>query len=344
MESYIFAGVSPISIKSVLHDCTIREKNIHGQTKSIVKPEFVETQKVHGAIKVEGKQIKHLDVDELRYNHYRHIGKWGYVRKGRLREAVVDKELSDIVKMGKLRPQERGENVFDFFDGIYCINPDRNKSRWVKIQERFKKLGIENRAERFDATKNDLKYFGRKFKTGEKERHYATALSHLEIIKTAKQKNLDNVLIFEDDAEFLEFNPEHLKSAIRSLKGLDWKLFFLGYNIKRNDKTKIVKVSENLFHIPPDFCKGAIASLHAYCINKSAYDFILENYKVPTKPGDPETKGRIDAWFPNKLGGHVMFPLLSVQAYEAGPSHMVENFRKFRETYDETNSKSEAVK
>ncbi len=347
-RSYIFAGVSPITIKSVVHDCLVREKKLHGQIKSIVKPEFVENQKVHGASKVKGKRTNQLDVDELHYNHYRHIGKWGYVRKARLREPVVDRELSDIVKRRERGLQESGGNVFDFFEGIYCINPDRNKSRWRKIQRAFGSLGIADRVERFDATENDLKYFGRKFKVGEKGRHHATALSHLEIIKTAKQKNLDNVLIFEDDAEFVDFNSKYLKSSIRSLKKLDWNLFFLGYNIKENNKARIVNVSENLFHIPPGFCKGAITSLHSYCVNKSAYDFILENYKVPTKLGDPETRSRIDSWLPNRLGAHCMFPLLSVQAFQnrngVRQSYMLENFKKFRETYDETNSKKGVVK
>lgn len=112
-RSYIFAGFSPlyslipkflpIPPKSIVHDCVVREKKRHGHIKSIVKPEFVENHKIHCASKIEGKRVDMLDMDKLRYNHYRHIGKRNYVRKERLLDPVVDMELSDRVKRNEGR-------------------------------------------------------------------------------------------------------------------------------------------------------------------------------------------------------------------------------------------------
>ncbi|MDP6670626.1 MAG: glycosyltransferase family 92 protein, partial [archaeon] len=127
VHSYLFAGFPPILTKSIAHDCIVREKKVHSQIKSIVKPEFVENHKVHGASNIKGKKTKMLDIDELRYNHYKHIGKWRYVRKGQLRGPVIDRELSDIVKRNEKRLKESSGDAFDFFEGIYCINPTRNR-------------------------------------------------------------------------------------------------------------------------------------------------------------------------------------------------------------------------
>ena len=100
-------------------------------------------------------------------------------------------------------------NAFDYFDEIFCINLDTRIDRWQHAQEEFKKIGILDRVHRFSAIKD-------------KDGRIGLIKSNLEIIKYAKNKKLNNVLIFEDDFEFLIDNPlEVLQKSIEQSTGIN---------------------------------------------------------------------------------------------------------------------------
>ena len=87
--------------------------------------------------------------------------------------------------------------------------------------------------------------------------------SHLEIIKLAKQENLNNVLILEDDCVFLK------GGKLNDIPN-NWDMLYLGGNLD------IILNSTNKFWI-----KGCIWTTHSYAITKNLYNKViteLENY------------------------------------------------------------------
>ena len=146
---------------------------------------------------------------------------------------------------------------FDFFDEIYCINLDHRIDRWEHAQKEFEKVGILNRVKRFSAIKED-------------DGNVGLIKSNLAIIKMAKSKGLDNVLVFEDDVKFIVDDPEkHLKNAISQIRNLNWSLFYLGANTHE----KLIKIKPNLILL-----KNAYAT-HSLAYNKKIYDKVIRKFK-----------------------------------------------------------------
>jgi hypothetical protein len=112
--------------------------------------------------------------------------------------------------------QRDRSSPFWVFDAIYCINLDSNNARWAEMQRRFEHLGIADRVRRFPAVKTPESH------------HIGCALSHRRIIEEARHQALDNVLVFEDDAIFLEGTTWCLRRSLADLGDRDWDLLYLG--------------------------------------------------------------------------------------------------------------------
>lgn len=143
----------------------------------------------------------------------------------------------------------------EIFDKIYCINLDNRVDRWKKSNIFFTENMIN--VERFSAIKNSNGALG-------------CALSHTEIIKIAKQQNFKNVLIFEDDFNFINYDYKIIKDSFNELPE-DWDIFYLGFN----PTEKLINYSQNLYKINGAWC------LHAYAVNYKFYDYILNNFVLP---------------------------------------------------------------
>ena len=147
-------------------------------------------------------------------------------------------------------------NPFDYFEEIYVINLDERTDRLNHAMFEFDKLGITDRVQRFSAIKHIDGRIG-------------LIKSNLEIIKHAKQKSLNNVLIFEDDFQLLVSNPlEILQTSINQAKGINWHLFYLGANTHE----KLVKFKPNLILL-----KKAFAT-HSLAYSKLAYNQFIDKY------------------------------------------------------------------
>jgi len=105
---------------------------------------------------------------------------------------------------------------FFYFDAIYCITRDTTGPAWEKVQRRFKALGIEASVRIFRAVATPDNH------------HVGSALSHRAVIKEALQQGLENVLVFEDSALFLDTALEILTQSVAELKQRNWNLFYLG--------------------------------------------------------------------------------------------------------------------
>mgnify|MGYP005991221935 CR=1 FL=1 len=113
-------------------------------------------------------------------------------------------------------PDGKTAHPFDFFDAIFCINVSTQQRRWQRMQERFANLGISERVIRYPA-----------FVTPDSH-HVGCTLTHRRIIEIAQHHNLDNVLVFEDDALILDSLLQCLPKSLAELQPEDWNLFYLG--------------------------------------------------------------------------------------------------------------------
>lgn len=142
---------------------------------------------------------------------------------------------------------------FDFFQEIYCINLDHRTDRWEHACSEFVKLGIIDRVIRFSAVK-------------EEDGRVGVIKSHLNIVKKARDTKLDNVLVFEDDVQFIGEDPIGiLRRAINQISEIEYFLFYLGANIH----SSLDKLQENLL-------KARVAyGAHAICYNRRIYDLFI---------------------------------------------------------------------
>jgi hypothetical protein len=107
-------------------------------------------------------------------------------------------------------------NPFDFFGDIRCINLNSATQRWAAMARRFEKLGIGQRVRRFPAVATPGNH------------HIGCALSHRRIVEEAGAQGFKSVLVFEDDALFLDRTLEVLAGAVDELARIDWQLCYLG--------------------------------------------------------------------------------------------------------------------
>lgn len=172
----------------------------------------------------------------------------------------------------------------------WYINLDSRPDRKEHIDREMSKYGLENFAQRYSAIKAIEKTPQSCVK--------ASGTSHRNLIKYAKDKNLDNILILEDDIFFQEANFKFLEKSLESLfKREDWDIYYISANIFDNPLNLI---DENLIRIHGCYC------VHSYIIPKRAYDKMLKY--------NPETDDPIDAWITqqpfSKMGG---YPLMISQ-------------------------------
>lgn len=147
-----------------------------------------------------------------------------------------------------------------YFKNIYCINLDRRLDRWLKFIDECKKHSIEN-VTRISAIDGDKITNNSNLLNGE----LGILLTHYNIIKNAKNNNLENVLILEDDVVF----QDDLKKIdeIMSLIPNDWDFIYFGGNHTYGDIP--VKINDKILKL------NNTVSLHCVAINNTVYDSIL---------------------------------------------------------------------
>lgn len=153
------------------------------------------------------------------------------------------------------------------FDAVFYINLDHREDRKVSILLQLEKLEIEKeKIIRIPAVLDSL--------NGQR----GCALSHIKALDLAIEKKLNNVLILEDDCEFVQS-----KSSIRQMIKYffdnveDWDVFLLGGNVLKSQKTKHKMIKRVL--------KSVLA--HAYLVNRHYFRTLKkcfeESYKLLQK-------------------------------------------------------------
>jgi len=155
---------------------------------------------------------------------------------------------------------------FDYFDSAIYINLDARLDRRRLFETRTSQIGLT--IPRFSAitpNENDCKLTDELKKDSRCRFKIGCTLSHMEVIKQAKQNGWNNILIFEDDCVF---NPEFIQKiqlCVSELRNCKWDLFYMG----GEPNIKCFPFSKNLRICPET---GGIYGTHAYAINSSFYD------------------------------------------------------------------------
>ena len=151
---------------------------------------------------------------------------------------------------------------------IFYINLDERTDRKDCFEKHLKKYDLE--FERFSAIKDKFGAFG-------------CAKSHLSVLKNAKNNNLENVIIMEDDIAF-DISPEMLDEKLKLIfdNELDFDVFHLSYRYRISDD-----VPENNYLKKLLYCHYC----SCYIINNKCYDEIIECWEKNLILLSPENLG-----------------------------------------------------
>ena len=162
-----------------------------------------------------------------------------------------------------------------FFDKIFIINLEHRKDRWTNIKNNLEKFKITN-YERFNAIRPEFKNIPsssyrnmNKLSIKKRPTGYPTGCigclrSHVEILKLAKKRNYQKIIILEDDA-FFKANLDIFENAIKQLDS-KFDIFQLAGNHRA-----IKKISDNIALV-----NISLATL-GYGIQNHIFDYIIEN-------------------------------------------------------------------
>ena len=140
-------------------------------------------------------------------------------------------------------------------EGIFYINLDHRTDRKEEIEAEIAKAGIPN-VERFPAIRSNPGIIG-------------CGLSHLAVLKLARSRGYRNVLIFEDDFEFLvdrETFWKYMEDLFAEVKSYD--VVMLAYAIDK---------SEPFSPLAKKVLEGQTAS--GYIVHSRFYDTLIELYE-----------------------------------------------------------------
>lgn len=120
-------------------------------------------------------------------------------------------------------------SLLNFFDKSYIINLPERLDRREKMKQELKMLGLFESSEQvvfFPAVRPTDK--GEFPSIGSK----GCFLSHLAVLKEAKNQNLNNLLIMEDDLSFTHFLIKEQDVIVNELQRLNWDFVYLGHVVK----------------------------------------------------------------------------------------------------------------
>jgi len=193
--------------------------------------------------------------------------------------------------------------IQEFFQKGYYINLDHRVERKECFLNDMKKVGLENFFERFSAFYHKAGDFN--YRTT----HQACSRSIVTVLQKAYDAGYENVLIFEDDAYFLEGGLEAVEKSLDSLSKIkDWDMIYFGSILHDH---VLNMVSDNLLK------QQVLLTCHSIGYSRQAMKKILDIWRWP------EGGAAIDGWFSNEkfFNKYVTYPLAVVQ-YEHRPSDL----------------------
>jgi glycosyl transferase family 25 len=195
--------------------------------------------------------------------------------------------------------------LFNFVDSAFYINLAHRIDKRNLMEQQLKNLGIEHFFKRLNAVSPaELDYSLLENGKYPKESYGKGCFySHIKAIKYAKENNLKNILVLEDDALFYK-NESYdvmkiLQKAFDQISCVDnWEIFYLGANSGTRNNS-LLQVADNVVKIDEAICT------HALVYNSSIFDCVLKEYASHTDA---------DIYFSNRFKNKYMaYPMCVIQ-------------------------------
>ncbi|WP_293337918.1 glycosyltransferase family 25 protein [Microcoleus sp. CAWBG58] len=161
----------------------------------------------------------------------------------------------------------------DFFERTYVVNLPERQDRRRDISKELANVGISlapNSVEIFPAVRPETA--GEFPSIGA----WGCFLSHLSILKNARQQNLSNVLVMEDDLAISPTLIAQQSALIEQLQGQDWGMVYLGHYLTDRNLPKVDpngRSPEAAVLLKP--YSLAIQTTHFYAVNGQILDRLI---------------------------------------------------------------------
>ena len=132
-------------------------------------------------------------------------------------------------------------------------------------------INLDKRKDRKEHIENELNNFGLDFERYEAiEMKSGCSISHLNVLKLARERNYKNILILEDDFTFLVSKEEfEIQLTLFFNANIDYNVCMLSYNLNESEKTNydfIVKALD-------------VQTASGYIVNSNYYDKLIDLYE-----------------------------------------------------------------
>jgi glycosyl transferase family 25 len=185
----------------------------------------------------------------------------------------------------------------DIFARTYIINLPERVDRKKGIERELKGIGsslIPGKIELFPGVKpEDTRGFPTKGVLG-------CYLSHLEILKEAREQSLKNVLVIEDDLALSKRFNRVAKQLSSCLESLDWGIVFLGFfpykGLKLTDYYELSSgklTSPSVSLVSSDY---PTQGTHFYAVNHTSYDRVIDFLEdlLEQRSSNPDFREKLD--------------------------------------------------
>ena len=200
---------------------------------------------------------------------------------------------------------------FDFFDKKFVINLASEKNRLNRFRKETKGLTVS----RFNAITHNSGMVG-------------CGHSHKEIIRIGLNTNCNSILIFEDDAEFINYDPLILEKAINSLK--NWDVFRISYTFRGSmegkERVDLKKIGDCTFTNKDARDGTFFPNFSCVAYHKRSFTRILNEF-------DPDTHPIIDRYIPANYYNIYLNPYMCIQSGHKKEGH-IELDNLFKKTYE----------
>lgn len=145
-------------------------------------------------------------------------------------------------------------------DKVVYINLSKRHDRRFRLKKQLEKLSVPTeKILRFDAIEHSKGYIG-------------CAMSHVAVLEMAKNNGWNNVLILEDDIEFLrdEKSLLNFKKVLQSIRVIPWNVILLSANYASVTSFKNI---DYVVRVNRAWCACA------YIVHQKYYNVLLNNYR-----------------------------------------------------------------
>lgn len=148
----------------------------------------------------------------------------------------------------------------------YCINLEKRTDRRDTVSKEFKRVGLEVEFwSAIDGSKLSISLTSSKVDEYNAKGILGCLMSHVNLIKHAKETNQEYIVLFEDDIFFCEDFSER----IQIIEKQDFDMFYLGGHF---GEMGVIPTNDQYI-----FKAKAVSGTYAYIIRNTIYDYIIDN-------------------------------------------------------------------